>query len=114
MSEVGSGNSNSTFAFPIEGSVKTSGGVLRVRKSPVDGEVLGKLSNGAALTLIGETNGWYMINYKGHTGYISGDYVSLSSSWKIAVTINNSNMKDEIVSYLKDKGLTPSIEKIGS
>ena len=114
LSEVGSGNSNPTSTFPIEGFVKTSGGVLRVRKSPVDGEVLGKLSNGAALTLIGETNGWYMINYKGHTGYISGDYVSLSSSWKIAVTINNSNMKDEIVSYLKDKGLTPSIEKIGS
>lgn len=86
---------------------------MRVRKSPVDGEVLGKLSNGAALTLIGETNGWYKINYKGHIGYISGDYVALSSGWKIIVSINNEDDKDSIVSLLKSKGYNPTIEKIG-
>lgn len=112
MAESTSSDSNST-SFPIEGKVETSGGVQRVRKAPVDGDVLGKLSNGAAITLIGETDGWYHINYKGHIGYVSGDYVSLSSGWKIIVSVNNTASKDKIVSYLKDNGYDPSIEKIG-
>ena len=111
--ESGSNNSNSTSAFPIDGVVKTSGGVLRVRKAPVDGDVLGKLSNGSALTIIGETNGWYHINYKGHIGYISGDYVSISSGWKVSFNINSEDQKNQVVSYLKSQGLSPSIEKIG-
>ena len=113
MAESASSDSNSTSMFPIEGKVETSGGVQRVRKAPVDGDVLGKLSNGAVLTLIGETDGWYHINYKGHIGYVSGDYVSLSSGWKIIVSVNNTASKDKIVSYLKDNGYNPSIKKIG-
>lgn len=113
VDEVGLDNASTTSAFPVEGSVKTSGGVLRVRKSPVDGDVLGKLSNGTALTLIGETNGWYKINYKGHVGYVSGDYVTLSSGWKIIVSINNEDDKESIVAYLESKGHAPLIEKIG-
>lgn len=113
VDEIGSDNSSTTSAFPVEGSVKTSGGVLRVRKAPVDGEVLGKLSNGASITLIGETNGWYKINYNGHIGYISGDYVVLSSGWKIIVNINSEDEKDSIVAHLESKGYNPTIEKIG-
>ena len=84
-----------------------------MRKAPVDGDVLGKLSNGSALTIIGETNGWYHINYKGHIGYISGDYVSISSGWKVSFNINSEDQKNQVVSYLKSQGLSPSIEKIG-
>ena len=113
MTEAGSDNSNSTSAFPIEGLVKTSGGALRVRSAPVDGDVLGKLANSTSISIIGETNGWYQINYKGHIGYISGDYVALSSSWKVTFNISNEDLKDEIISYLESKGQKPTIETIG-
>lgn len=84
-----------------------------MRKSPVDGEVLGKLSNGTKVTVIGETNGWYMIDYKGHTGYISGKYVSLGSRWNISVTVDHEVLMKTITAYLKEKGLTPLVEQIG-
>lgn len=84
-----------------------------MRNNPVDGDVLGKLSNGTKITIIGETNGWYMINYKGHTGYISGEYVSVSSSWSISVSVVNESLKDKIIAYLKENGLNPNVMKNG-
>lgn len=111
--EDGANNQSTTSSFPIEGSVKTAGGKLRVRVSPVSGAVLGQLTNGTSVTIIGETNGWYMINYKGTTGYISGDYVKISSGWKIICTIDDEDDKESVVSYIKSKGYNPVIEKIG-
>ena len=87
---------------------------MRVRKSPVDGDVLGTLSNGDALTLIGELNGWYKLSYKGHTGYVSGEYITLSDTlWCISFTVENIETKDAILSYLNSKGISPNVEKIG-
>ena len=108
-----SDNANTSKVFPITGSVHTSGGVLRVRKSPKDGEVLGKFNNGDTITLIGETDGWYKVNYKGHVGYVSGDYINFSSGWTISFNVDNEESKCELVSYLKSKGFTPVIESFG-
>ena len=40
--------------------------------------MLFRSNNGAEITILGEENGWYHINYGGsNTGYVSKDYVSV-------------------------------------
>ncbi|MBC8632352.1 SH3 domain-containing protein [[Eubacterium] tenue] len=42
--------------------------------------VIGSLSNGATVEIIGSQNGWYKIKYNGGYGYITGQYIKTSSS----------------------------------
>ncbi len=35
--------------------------------------ILGSVDSGESFSLIDETDGWYQIEYKGHTGYIKAD-----------------------------------------
>lgn len=41
-----------------------------VRSAP-NGTIIGKLSHGDKIEVIGEESGWYKINYRGGTGYVS-------------------------------------------
>ncbi len=43
-----------------------------------DGEVLGKLSNGEKVDIIGTEDGWYKIDYNGQEGYVAEKYVEYS------------------------------------
>ena len=113
ISEDNSNHQTSSISFPIQGYVKTAGGKLRVRDYPVDGNVLGQLTNGSSITITGESNGWYMLNYNGNTGYVSGDYVKITSNlWKITLNANSEDEANSIVSILKSKGYSPTVEKI--
>jgi len=59
---------------------------LFIRDLPsVDGTILGSLSIGQGIHIIGQCNetGWYEVNYKGMVGYISNEYVSESKPQKI-------------------------------
>lgn len=60
-----------------QGYVNTPGSRLNVRKgASAKYSILGKLTDNTKVKLLGKTsNGWYKINYKGKTGYISGKYV---------------------------------------
>ncbi len=56
---------------------------LRVRDIPGNGgtpasgsQILGNLTNGTVVEVLGEQNGWYKINYQGKEAWICGDYVS--------------------------------------
>lgn len=94
----------------MKGYVKTQGGKLRVRTSPVDGSILGQLSNGTSLTLIGELNGWYKLNYKGTIGYVSGDYVNLNL-WIITANVRSESEANSIASLLKEQGYDATIRE---
>lgn len=41
--------------------------------------ILGSLKGGAKIDIINSTNGWFQINCNGTTGYVSGEYVTLST-----------------------------------
>ena len=41
--------------------------------------VIGSLYNGATVTILSSENGWYKATYNGKTGYISADYVTVTS-----------------------------------
>ena len=57
--------------FPAEGTVRTQGGVLNVRRAPnMTSAVIGTLPNGRTVKIIGALNGWYAIEFKNTTGYV--------------------------------------------
>lgn len=39
---------------------------------------LGVIARGESYAVLGESNGWYSISYNGQTGYVSGQYVTIS------------------------------------
>ena len=69
--------------LPTEDPVKTyiqvtSRSNLNLRKEPnTTSQVLTSLPNGTKVEVIEEVDGWYKVSYKGHTGYVSGDYVKV-------------------------------------
>ena len=52
---------------------------LNIRSGPGrEYKVVASASNGSAVTILGEENGWYQIRYNGSsTGYVSKDFVSV-------------------------------------
>lgn len=62
--------------FP--GRVHTDGSRLNLRDYPaLNGKVRIQIPDGTDLLLYGETDGWYVTNYNGVTGYVSGEFVSI-------------------------------------
>lgn len=58
------------------GRVKLSSGNLNIRSKPnLSAPVLALAPNGAMLTVLGESNGWYLVNYDGTPGYAKKEYI---------------------------------------
>lgn len=63
---------------PQYGTVDVSGGRLNIRKYPNTGApILAKAYNGAPITVLGEWQGWYVVNYNGTVGYADSRYISV-------------------------------------
>ena len=61
---------------PVEGTVAVSNGTLNLRDYPSStGKVIANLPNGAKVTVYGEWNGWYVVDYNGQTGYAAAAYI---------------------------------------
>lgn len=62
------------------GMVNTDGDSLNVRSGPgTDYDRVTSLSNGTMVSLIGFQNGWFHIEHNGETGYVSSDYMTMTS-----------------------------------
>lgn len=58
------------------GQVTTDGSNLNIRDYPsMEGEIIGKIPNNAAVLINGETGNWYVVSYKDIIGYASKDYI---------------------------------------
>lgn len=56
--------------------VVTQGGNLNIRNRPsLDAAVIGQAPNGATITVLGEWQGWYVVNYNGIIGYSSSQFI---------------------------------------
>ncbi|MBQ4040623.1 MAG: SH3 domain-containing protein [Oscillospiraceae bacterium] len=61
-----------------KGSV--TGNYVRFRSAPsLTSAIIRLLNKGAAVDVVAEVDGWYKITYGGKTGYMSSDYITLSS-----------------------------------
>ena len=68
---------NVTIIQTTTGTVTNAQDGLRVRSGPgTTYDRIGSLDNGSKVTIQGEENGWYKIDYKGRVGYVSKEYVS--------------------------------------
>jgi N-acetylmuramoyl-L-alanine amidase len=57
-------------------SVSTRGGYLNVRYTPsLQGAVIGKIPNGAEVTVCANLPGWALVNYNGVVGYVSSEFL---------------------------------------
>lgn len=61
---------------PQTQTVTTAGGVLNIRRLPnTSATILGTAPNGAAITVLGQWEDWYVVNYNGLIGYASAQYI---------------------------------------
>ena len=80
-SNNGSSNNGSSSATTIQsGTIKVNGG-LNVRSGAgTSYSVIGSLNNGAKVEIVETSGSWYKIKYGSGYGYVSKDYVTVSSS----------------------------------
>ena len=61
---------------PRQATVTTAGGNLRIRARPnTTSTVLGSAPNGAPITVLGQWNNWYVVDYNGLIGYASTAFI---------------------------------------
>lgn len=61
---------------PQTATVATAGGALNIRQRPNTGAtILGTAPNGAPITVLGQWEDWYVVNYNGLIGYASAQYI---------------------------------------
>ncbi|MBQ0038377.1 MAG: SH3 domain-containing protein [Clostridiales bacterium] len=70
---------NSDTSVLAVGLVTTDGVRMRT-KANTDCDIIASLSEGTAVSILKEINGWYKVAYDGSTGYISADYLEAKSS----------------------------------
>ena len=73
-------SNNSSQAMNAVGVVTNVSSNLRVRKQPSSSAVvLGYLLNNENVNITGKEGNWYKINFKGSVGYVSADYIKIST-----------------------------------
>ena len=61
------------------GTVDVSWGVLNIRSRPdKSAPILVQAPDGAPLTILNRSDGWYLVNYNGTIGYASGDFITVN------------------------------------
>ena len=79
-SSSSTGSSSSSSTTTQSGTVKVNGG-LNVRSGAGTGySVIGSLSNGSKVEIVETSGTWYKIKYGSGYGYVSKDYITVSSS----------------------------------
>ena len=73
------GKGGGTAAVGSRGRIVNAEKGLNIRSGPgKEHPVVASAQNGASITILGEENGYYKINYSGdNIGYVSKDYVSV-------------------------------------
>lgn len=65
--------------IPQTGKVALQSGNLNIRNYPsTGGKIIGKAPNNSVLTVLGNLDNWYTVNYNGTVGYANADYIRLS------------------------------------
>ena len=89
------------------GLVDTDGSDLNMRSgASTDLPTLASIPSGTVLELEGIYNGWYQVTYAGMTGYVSSDYITLTTEPETPAA---SEIGEQIVSYAMQYLGTPYV-----
>ncbi len=92
------------------GTVTTNGSRLNLRDgSGTDHNIIGQLPNGDTVSVVGEENGWYQVVVPEKSGYVSGQYLTVSDSAEAAAEKDAADDADDSASTDTESGspLTP-------
>lgn len=78
---------------PATKTGKVTASSLRVRETPVNGTVIGKLAKGTAVTILETKDGWYKVTAGSLTGWVSGEYVELTTPSTTETAKTTANLK---------------------
>jgi N-acetylmuramoyl-L-alanine amidase len=63
---------------PQRGVVTLTSGNLNLRSRPsLTARVIARIPNGASLTVVGQWQDWYVVNYRGIVGYVASRFVNI-------------------------------------
>lgn len=63
---------------PERGIVTLTSGNLNLRSRPNrNAGIITRIPNGATLTVVGQWQDWYVVNYRGQVGYVASQYVNI-------------------------------------
>ncbi|KNY25080.1 C40 family peptidase [Pseudobacteroides cellulosolvens] len=93
------------------------GDILNIRKSPsTSADVLEQLEKGMSVTVVSSKDGWYKISYKGITGWVSSEFVTVKQVSSQSATINEDRVNlrenastDSLVLRTFNKGTSVSV-----
>ena len=90
------------------GTVTTNGDVLNVRTgSSTDYDIIDQLRNGSIVEVLGEENGWYKIRIPDSTGFVCGDYLSVSTAQE--ELISREDLKNLLEMVMSQEGAGKSL-----
>jgi cell wall-associated NlpC family hydrolase len=76
-------------------TIKVTADTLNIRKGPsIDTQVVAMLSKGVECEVIGEEGNWYQIKYQDYKGYVSKEYVEITSQTSNNKESNNSEEEE--------------------
>ncbi len=105
-------------AFAALGTATVTEGPLRMREAAsTDSEVLLKASKGASVEVLEDAgDGWYQVSYKGTTGYMSADYLSLAPAPREltaqAAPISEAPVEADLPEDAGEQPLPPAVEEL--
>ena len=74
------GNTTTNPETSVNKKGSVTGNYVRFRSAPsLTSAIISLLNKGTSVDVVAETDGWYKITYGGSTGYMSSDYIALSS-----------------------------------
>lgn len=63
---------------PMRGVVSLTSGTLNLRSRPNrSSRIIASIPNGSPLTVVGQWQDWYVVNYQGLVGYVASQYVNI-------------------------------------
>lgn len=66
-------------AAPQRGTVDLTSGTLNIRARPVNtAPVITTAGDGEPVMILGEWNGWFLVRFGNHTGYVRSEYITLN------------------------------------
>ena len=72
------------------------------------GDKIGQVDKGSVLTLTGQKDGWYSINYNGKIGWVSGQYIKVKQNdvtYTVTIKSLSESEKDLLEGYLNQKNI---------
>lgn len=105
MQNILNGTNTALIILSENGQVINVSSNVRLRSNPsINASIIGHLTNGTNLNILGKQGQWYKVEVDGQTGFIYGEYISANGS-----NVANSNSQSSTTSNSSSQGSTSEL-----